>query len=402
MGFNLTRNPNPLVGALNTLTQSYTKRATEDRENKLIGDAFKKLQDPNVSPLERLSTISQLDVSPEKRKMLSEGFETINKQAEKTQQLQQERARNIKVAQNLGLENPEQYADLEPTAIVAIHKQKNPKIEGGKTAQEVPEGVAAAIKDVLTNNPKASADDLTLAFNEKGVPPLYSNPYTENRRRTDEAKAATNSKRAEKVLEENDQLRNLLPSKQAALDAMKDSVMTDDLSFFSPNSLADLPGGEWLRTAAGGQFKTAGKTFFISNVQKFGARPNMYVEQQVSDMLPKIGRSRAGNLAGLQMFEFEQEVENMRVETLDNLEDEYIEKGNVPGTIGKEANKKMKKYIADRQKQLGDNLKLIREHEAAIDAMPKGNIFMLDPQGKPLYVTPDQVDYAIEKGARRL
>jgi len=402
MGFVLPRNPNPLVGALNTLTQTFTKRATEDRENKLIGDAFQKLNDPNISPLEQLATLSQLDVSPEKRKMLTEGFSTINEQTAKAQKAQLERQRNVQVAQHLDLENPEQYADLEPTAIVAIHKQKNPAAKGGATSEPVPEKMAKAIKDVLEKNPKASADDLTLAFNEAAVPPIYSNPYTENRRRTDEAKAATNSKRAEKVLEENDQLRNLIPSKQASLDAMENAVMTDDLSFFSPNSLADLPGAEWLRTAAGGQFKTAGKTFFISNVQKFGARPNMYVEQQVSDMLPKIGRSRAGNLAGLQMFKFEQDIENARVDTIDNLEDEYIEKGNVPGTIGKEANKQMKKFIADRQKQLGESLSLIREHEKSIDAMPKGHIFMLDPEGKPLYVSPDQVEYALQNGARKL
>ncbi len=63
---------------------------------------------------------------------------------------------------------------------------KPQKTEGGVTAQAVPPKIASSINKILKSNPKASADDLRIAMDEAGIPPIYSNAYTENRRKTEE------------------------------------------------------------------------------------------------------------------------------------------------------------------------------------------------------------------------
>ncbi len=53
-------------------------------------------------------------------------------------------------------------------------------------AEPVPKEISRNIKKILADNPKANADELRSLMDEAGIPPTYSNPYTENRRRTEE------------------------------------------------------------------------------------------------------------------------------------------------------------------------------------------------------------------------
>lgn len=183
-------------------------------------------------------------------------------------------------------------------------------------------------------------------------------------RQTFESEREFAYKRAGKILEEADKARNTLPIREAAVNAMEDAIENNDLSFFSLDNLAERTGIEAFRSASGGQFKAGSKNFLVSNVSKFGSRPNMYIEQQVADMLPKIGRSREANLTALEMLRFEKDIDDKRVKIIDDLEDHYMATiGFVPSNIGKEADKKMKSYVDHRQTELADRLKQLQLQE---------------------------------------
>jgi len=311
MGFVLPRNPNPLVGALNTLTQTFTKRATEDRENKLIGDAFQKLNDPNISPLEQLVTLSQLDVSPEKRKMLTEGFSTINEQAAKAQKAQQERQRNVQVAQHLGLENPEQYADHDPSTIVAIHKQKNPVAKGGISAQPIPEEHLNKIEEIENANPKASPGELIKLFAKAQIPESSYKLRVETKGKEGEASNKNLLTIHEYSEDADKEIINASKTARKQLEAAKDIEEAVRSKKVQPNSVSNWFRGfgkigdkiaDAFKNAEQGKFEAALPQLIEGWKDVFGVRLSDADLKIIQDKLPSIGKSAEANEAILKVI----------------------------------------------------------------------------------------------------
>lgn len=169
------------------------------------------------------------------------------------------------------------------------------------------------------------------------------------------------SKRSLPILKKNDEARESLPVKENSLIQMKDAIRNGDVdSIF--NTLADFTGIEAFRSPEGAKFKTAGKEFFLSSLNRVGVKPNQWLEQQVSDALPKIGRSPEGNLISTELLQYDFDIEKRRVELVDELSDKFQkELGYVPGNIAKEADKQLKPYVEQRQKKLAYDLRSIQE-----------------------------------------
>jgi hypothetical protein len=134
----------------------------------------------------------------------------------------------------------EKYRELEegsledfvndPKSAELASRPVKPK-ETPLTAQEVPAEIAKKMRQIIKDNPNASSDELRLIADEQGIPPVYSNPYTENRRRTEEqlskegeahrnalrqetlpirTKLAEKAQAAEKGIQNKEQLLNLI------------------------------------------------------------------------------------------------------------------------------------------------------------------------------------------------
>lgn len=220
------------------------------------------------------------------------------------------------------------------------------------------------------------------------------------KRREFESEREFGYKRAGKVLENVDKQRSMMPVKDAALASMEDAVVNGDQGFFSYDKLADL-GLEMFRTAKGGQFKTAAKTFFVSNVGKFGGRPNMFIEQKIEEMLPKVGRSREANLASLELMKFENDVDKKHIETVDKLEELYMDKeGKLPSSFPKKVDELMKTYVEERQNQLALRLKELDREEKEGQKMgrkmvPKGTKLTIPDIDKYLDMAEGDADKAL-------
>lgn len=91
-------------------------------------------------------------------------------------------------------------------------KTKEPAV----TAQEVPPDQAKKIKKILADNPNDSADDLRIKMDEAGIFPIYSNSYTENRRRTEEQSAKTKEDQRRELRQETLPMRKQLAEKAFA------------------------------------------------------------------------------------------------------------------------------------------------------------------------------------------
>ncbi len=257
------------------------------------------------------------------------------------------------------------------------------------TGQAVPTEVSMAANKVIQQFPDASADQLKMMMDEIGIPPAYSNGYVENRRRQDERSAASKDKRlesgqkrAEKVLDKADRIGENLPLKESYVNAMEDSVLNEDLSFWSPDNLATITGIEALRSAKGAQFISAAKNYFIDDLKASGARPNMFIEKQLVDSLAKIGRSQEANQVVLESFKFKNDLDKNWLETVRSLEKQYDETiGYLPGSLSRIAEEMNKPYVEERQKQYESRLK-----ELAIQEKMKSKKTTNKKESKPKIV----------------
>jgi hypothetical protein len=90
------------------------------------------------------------------------------------------------------------------------------KPQGGITGQPIPPNVSNAIAEVIKNNPKATSDELGVLMGEKGIPTVFSNPYIENRRRTQEQVEKTKEGRRESLRKETLPFRTKYAEKSSA------------------------------------------------------------------------------------------------------------------------------------------------------------------------------------------
>lgn len=165
--------------------------------------------------------------------------------------------------------------------------------------------------------------------------------------------------RAKKVLDRADEISETIPQKQTALNLMKEATLNRNLSFFSPDNIAEITGIEAFRSPEGALFKTAGKEYFLGNISRAGARPNQWIEQQIADMLAKIGRSRAANLSVERALQNELDLDKSRINFTSDVYDEYINDEKDLGKIGSEIGKRMQEFAVKKQKELFNDLRAI-------------------------------------------
>jgi hypothetical protein len=160
------------------------------------------------------------------------------------------------------------------------------------------------------------------------------------------------------VLLELNQARKNIPFQEQAIEDIKNaSQEVSGLDY-----IADLTGFEPLRSPAGAKLKTAIKDFFLSDLTRVGSRPNMWIEQQLNEALPKIGRSTEANLITAEGMQFKVDLAKKRIELIDELAEEDRKKyGFAKADIDSRANKLMKSYVMDRQKVLEKNIVKIQK-----------------------------------------
>jgi len=182
------------------------------------------------------------------------------------------------------------------------------------------------------------------------------------------------------ILKENEKEARNIAESESSLGLMENAITEKDLSFWSPDNLAELTGIEAFRSPEGAIFKTAGKEFFLGSLNRAGARPNQFIEKQIVEMLPKIGRSTAANLSVARAFRNEIDLKKEKIRLTRDLADELEGKlGYVPRNIGQLRDKKLAEYAENKQKELNNDLRAYK----SIEEKSKQPFMKVDP-GTPI------------------
>jgi hypothetical protein len=186
-------------------------------------------------------------------------------------------------------------------------------------------------------------------------------------------------------------MRESLPRKESALDFARGAIETGEVGAFSMNRLADaLPGpiGDALRTAKGAQLITAGKENLLSNMSRVSARAqNLWFEQRLNSMFPKIGQTKEANLTTQEMLENELAMDQAYLNTFDKLaEEDQKTFGYVRKDIGKKVENAVKPLRNNIFERAVYRMKEIEEREKGLSKM-KNSIGKKVVRGTPLTLT---------------
>lgn len=204
---------------------------------------------------------------------------------------------------------------------------------------------------------------------------------------------------SKKALEESENLARVLPVKEAALEHMQEAVESGNLSFFSPDNLAEITGIEGLRSAKGAAFKTASKEYFMGNLSRVGAKGlNQWLEKQLADMSPKIGRKPEANLAVTEILRAENDVARKQIELTNFLADKYeSELGYIPRDLSARVEKDLSSYAKERQKEAKSRIEDIIDRYTPVT---KEGRLMYDPMGNLRRVPGVDIKEAKKEGYR--
>ena len=107
--------------------------------------------------------------------------------------------------------------------------------------------------------------------------------------------------------------------------------------------------------------KTAGKEYFLGNIARAGARPNQWIEQQISDMMAKIGRTPEANFSVLRALENELDLDEARVRITNEISDQLRANGDLSqGKLGSLVSKELSSYAEKKQDILFNDLRAIK------------------------------------------
>ncbi len=166
--------------------------------------------------------------------------------------------------------------------------------------------------------------------------------------------------RAKKVLDKSEEIAQGLPVKKTALKLMTDSIANKNLGFWSPDNLAEITGIEGFRSKEGALFKTAGKEYFLGNISRAGARPNQWIEQQIADMMTKIGRDTGANLSVARALQNETDLDEERVRLTNEIFNDLRKEGKDIGDLGSMINTRLANFAEQKQSELFNDLRAIK------------------------------------------
>lgn len=189
---------------------------------------------------------------------------------------------------------------------------------------------------------------------------------------------------SKKSEEEAEGIRSSIIKKENSLNFARDAIESGDLSYFSKDKLADITGSDLFRTAKGAQLVTAGKENLLSNMSRVtGKAQNMWFEQRLNSMFPKIGQSKEANLTVQEMLEGELALDSAYLKEFDKISERDMQDyGYVKKDIAKRANDAIKPVQKEIMQRTTYRMKEIEEKEKGLKDL-KSEVGKNVPKGTP-------------------
>ena len=125
-----------------------------------------------------------------------------------------------------------------------------------------------------------------------------------------------------------------------------------------------------------------------------GGQFSQFEFQTILNAYPSADFSQEANAAIIRNLKDFQDIKTKEVEFANQLKKEN--KGKIPEDFQTKVNEMVHEYALSKLPQMKENARKIMNEEYGI---PQGNVLMFDPNGEPLNVTPDQVEYYESLGA---
>jgi hypothetical protein len=317
------------------------------------------LQSSMQKQQQRQELLNDLALAREKNKMQ---MALSNSQSEKESEMQRRQARALGVSEDI----------TDPAILKEIYKQREKKnfLEQllGNQGQEENESNYSGNEGININDSQLAQ----LSLQEPNLAKILQE-QKKTKRKEFESERGYHTSFSKSAEEQINKLRESIPKKEMALNFARNAVETGNLEFFSPDKLADITGIDAFRTSKGAQLTTAGKENLLSNMSRVSARgQNMWFEQRLNSMFPKIGQSQEANLTVQEMIEGEVALDKAYQSEFDRLAETDEQKyGYVKKDIdrrARDATKPMEKEIFQRTTY---RMKELEEQENGLNSLKK-------------------------------
>ena len=171
------------------------------------------------------------------------------------------------------------------------------------------------------------------------------------------------SKRSDKAVEKASAAIQKAPIRKGLINQQRRDIASGQTEGIIP-FLVEKTGAEIYRNPESARFKTASKQRFIENLSSLGggARPNMFIEQQLVGAQAALGRDAESNQTILDMEEFIDDLETQHAQYVREESQKDRDKfGYVREDVEERADKKMEKFAEQRQDQMAYDIRQRRE-----------------------------------------
>ena len=207
------------------------------------------------------------------------------------------------------------------------------------------------------------------------------------KRRIFESDREFHTKRSGPVVAEAMKVLAEAPISEGLLRQQRIANSTGNVSGFAEFAIDQL-GLEWARSPESAEFRNAAKNRYINSLKSLGggARLNQFLEKQIADAQPLVGRSVEANDVVLDMEEFVEDMKVERAKYVKELAREDREKyGYERADIDDRADDLMRDYSTRRQELMAQNIRRRHENNFPTDEELAFDIFSKPvPSGTPL------------------
>lgn len=340
---------NPYAEALQTTLGGINQLVEQDAINRALARVNQGKMDP-------LTAILGTQMPAARQQQLLSGFQEQAKLQQQQAETQRKSEANALVETLLtGSDSVSPGTGPAPTPSERENLRENPQQFGAPQTGN------------LTINDFSDSDLLKLSGHQD--PRVRSIADTTIKMRNEERKAfreerkfshEANKRFEDQITDSRDDVRN----KEYLGKLMLNAIDEGDMGFFSGDNIANKTGIDLFRTAKGQQLITAGKEYFLSNINRAGSRPNQWIEQQIQQAMPQIGTSPSAQKIAAKILVADNEVAKEKIRIRDEIaQRERNQFGFVPQGLEERVEAQLRPIADDIQLNLAYDLRKLRESE---------------------------------------
>lgn len=181
---------------------------------------------------------------------------------------------------------------------------------------------------------------------------------------------AKETKLSDPYLKTIEEKRASTRDQESSLNLAETALRDRDNSTIFYQFVADKLGFDPLLDENSSLLRTSSKEFILGSLRRAGSRPNMWIEQQIGNMFPTIGKTKQANMSVIEALKFDNKINQKEVEISDRLSDKYKQTlGYIPSSISKDVDKELRPYVEKQRDKLGTRLQEIKEMKKSPDQL---------------------------------